>query len=279
MATTGGARDRRGSGLQAEQFDVVAEVDGSHWWFVGRRKIMRDILGAHLPDDPDTLVIDVGCGPGANVASLTDRYRCVGIDNAPEAIEWAQARFPEVTYVCGEAPRDLGDLAETADAFLLMDVLEHVEGDRELLASLVEVMKPGALVFITVPADMSLWSEQDVQLGHHRRYDIEGLRAMWSGLPMEELLSSHFNTRMYLPIRALRTVSRLTRRSWGEAGSDMRVPKGPGNRLLTSLFEGESRRLMTLTGPDPRPYRHGVSLLTVLRKLDESVPPGDPRAV
>lgn len=255
--------------MQAEQFDVVAEVDRSHWWFVGRRAIMRNILGALIADDPGTLVIDVGCGPGANAASLADRYRCVGIDNAPEAIEWARARFSDVAYVCGEAPRDLGDLAGAADAYLLMDVLEHVEDDRDLLASIVDVMKPGSVVFVTVPADMSLWSEQDVQLGHHRRYDLESLRAMWAGLPVEELLWSHFNTRLYLPIKALRTVSRLTRRSWGEAGSDMRVPKGPGNRFLTALFEGESRRLMSLVGSKPRPYRHGVSLVTVLRKLNE----------
>jgi hypothetical protein len=131
-------------------------------------------------------------------------------------------------------------------------------------------MKPGAVVLITVPADMSLWSEQDVQLGHHRRYDRASLLSTWAGLPVEQLYWSFFNARLYLPIRVLRTASRVTHRAWGEAGSDMRVPKDPGNRVLTSLFKGESRRLMSLMGTNPRPYRHGVSMVTVIRKLDET---------
>lgn len=258
--------------LQPIHFQLVADIDRLHWWFVGRRTIMRDVLAAVLPPHPDELVIDVGCGPGANIAALADQYSCIGIDNAPAAIAHAQERFAGVRFVHGDAPQDLGDDASAASAYLLMDVLEHVEDDRGLLASLVDVLQPGGIVLITVPADMRLWSEQDERIGHYRRYDPASVRALWSELPVSEVMLSPFNARLYPVVRAVRTASRALGRSWGEAGSDMRVPRGPGNRLLGTVFASESRRLAALARGEPvSPYRVGVSLMAVLRRLPDPV--------
>jgi SAM-dependent methyltransferase len=232
---------------------------------------MRDVLAQVLPPDPATIVVDVGCGPGANIAALADRYSCIGIDTAPEAIAHAQERFHDVRYVCGQAPQDLGEVANQVSAFMLMDVLEHVPDDREMLARMVDVLRPGGYVFITVPADMRLWSEQDERLGHYRRYDPALLRGIWAGMPVSEVMLSHFNSRLYPVVRMVRLGSRLTGRAWGRDGSDMRIPKGPGNRLLGGVLAGESRRLVELTrGERPAGYSTGVSLIALLRKTGSS---------
>lgn len=257
--------------MKPEMFEVLATIDQTHWWFVARRAILRDVLAVVLPPSRQSCVLDVGCGTGANIASLAqgNAYRCIGIDTSPEAIQFAGRRFPDVRFVCGNAPDDLGNAMGGVDAILLMDVLEHVEGDRDLLARLVASVRPGALLIITVPADMRLWSTHDEQLGHFRRYDPQSLRALSAGLPVHEVMLTHFCSRLYAVARIQRLISRGRGASSSDAHWDMPVPARPVNALLRRIFAGESRRLVDLVrGVRRQPYSRGVSLMTLLRRHD-----------
>ena len=246
-------------------FDLNAEIEGAHWWFAGRRSIMRAVLEHGLPPGATTIV-DIGCGTGGNVASLSDRWVSVGIDPSAEAIAHARRRFPDTEFLHGTAPGDLGDWAQRADAFLLMDVLEHVSDDKALLASLVEPLRPGSRILITVPADQRLWSDHDVSHGHFRRYDAASLRAAWSGLPVTELLLSHFNSRLYPVVRLVRALRRRRGHQAADEGSDLSMPMAPTNAVLRRIFSGESRRITrALAGNASAGYRRGVSLLALLR--------------
>ena len=90
--------------MQSAQFQLHADIEQRHWWFVGRRRIMARLIAEVLPPSPEALVIDVGCGTGANIAALADHYNCVGIDTSAEATELAQSRFPQVRFLTGKAP-------------------------------------------------------------------------------------------------------------------------------------------------------------------------------
>jgi hypothetical protein len=79
--------------------------------------------------------------------------------------------------------RSLADLGN-ADVVTLLDVIEHVEDDRELLFEVARSMAPGAHLVVTVPALPVLWSQWDVDLGHHRRYMRRQLRELVRGLPL-----------------------------------------------------------------------------------------------
>ena len=253
--------------MDSSIFQLLAKVEQHHWWFVARRRIMRRMLQELLPPDGKSLVVDVGCGTGANIASLKDDYECAGIDTSEDAIRFARQRFEHIQFIQGLAPQALGELAERMDAFLMMDVLEHVENGRELLGHQLAVLKPGGYALLTVHADMRLWSDHDVNLGHYRHYKIDSFRTLWDGLPVEELLISHFNTRLYPVVRAVWFLSKLRGRAWGRAGTDMSVPWGPVNRCLESLFAGEMKRLISLLkSRRSRGYTVGVSLMAILKK-------------
>ncbi len=252
--------------MQSAQFLLHADIEQEHWWFVGRRRIMQRLLAAAVPPADDCLVIDVGCGTGANIAALAGCYDCVGIDASEEAVELARARFPEVRFVAGMAPGDLGPLAAKAKAWLLMDVLEHVEDDCAMLSDLIMAASPGAHFLLTVPADPRLWSEHDESFGHFRRYDRARLRRLWDGLPVSELLCSYYNARLYPLIRLIRARNRRRGRSGGRAGTDFWMPAGAVNRLLRAILAGESRRLVgQLDGRSPA-YALGASLIALLRR-------------
>ena len=75
------------------------------------------------------------------------------------------------------------------DAYLeqamLLDVLEHIENDKEFLILIKKKLKINGRLLITVPAFEKLWSSEDDAAGHFRRYTIERpkLHGGTSGLP------------------------------------------------------------------------------------------------
>jgi SAM-dependent methyltransferase len=253
--------------MQSEQFELHAQIEQQHWWFVARRRIMRAVVQHAVKPDGQSTIVDIGCGTGANLAELADGYRCVGIDTSAEAIELAVRRFPNVRFLCGQAPGDLGDVVEAARLYLLMDVLEHVPDDFELLSELLAAAEPGSYFLITVPAHLALWSPHDEAFGHYRRYDSQRLMAVWQGLPVSVKLCSYYNARLYPLVRSIRAVNRLLRRSSGAAGTDFNLPVPAVNQFLVRTFAGEARTLLdVLEGKRQQGYRTGVSLIALLQR-------------
>jgi len=253
--------------MQSTQIQLMHEVERTHWWFVARRRILVELLAVCVPARPDALVVDIGCGTGGNLAALADRYTCLGIDASPDAIGLARESFRNVQFVHGELPDRLPPELLQASAVIATDVLEHVEQDADALASIVESISDSGVVLLTVPADMGLWGPHDVAHGHHRRYTRESLARLWSRLPVETLLLSYFNARLYPVIRALRTIGRWRGKTWGRAGTDLSMPPTLLNRFLASVFAGEARVLVeTLQGQRKQGYNKGVSLVAILRK-------------
>jgi SAM-dependent methyltransferase len=256
-----------------EQFDLHRQIELTHWWFLARREIMCRIVQAIVPQGQGRLVIDVGCGTGANIAALGEDYDCVGIDTSSQGIELARQRFERIRFIEGQAPDDLGDLAVRADVFLVMDVLEHVRDEFFMFSKLLRAVRPGAYVLITVPADLRLWSPHDESFGHYRRYDSHRFREIWRGLPVEERLVSYFNSRLYPAVRLARSIARWRGRAVGAADTDFSLPWRPVNSLLSRVFAGEGDRLLRELdgrGSDPG---HGVSLVALLRRTPEEVVP------
>ncbi len=252
-------------------FRLHARIEGRHWWFAGRRRVLRTLGEAVLPPAGGT-VLDVGCGTGANVAAFADRHRAIGVDPSSEAIRLARERFPEATFLEGTVPGAGDDAAGTADLVLLTDVIEHVPDDLLFTSSVLALMKPGAHLLLTVPAHPELWSVHDVTFGHYRRYVPERLRAVWRGLPVTERLLSPYNARLFPLIRLIRGVSSRAGIATGRAGTDLRMPPAPLNRALAAVLGGEAGRLAAALRNGGGGFRDGLSLIAMLRRE-----PGDLR--
>jgi len=249
------------------QFELHAEIEERHWWFTARREIVRRLIAALVPAGEGKQVVDIGCGTGANIGSLAKGYRTTGIDVSVRAIELARQRFPETEFVCGVAPEDVRRQMERASFVTIMDVLEHVADDFELLSKLLNASRPGTYFLITVPADQRLWSSHDEHLGHYRRYDLNRLEGTWSGLPVVCWMLSYFNARLYPLIRAMRMLTSRAKTTAGSAGTDLRLPNAPVNKMLHSIFAGEAETLChVLDSEDGSAYKRGVSLIAILQR-------------
>lgn len=246
-------------------FAAFAAAEETHWWFAARRSILRRVVDALTPQRAGRSVVDIGCGVASTLTAFHPDYRCIGYDPSPDAIEFARERHPDFELHVGTAA-DAGDALGTVDVVLLNDVIEHVPDDHALLQGVVERMKPGANLIVTVPADMKLWSPHDVAMGHYRRYDLAMLDRAVERLPLERLFTSHFMSRLYPIVRAVRVLSRLRGRAAGEGGIDLSHPPRPANAILTRVFAGEVERLLGVVRGEARPYARGVSLIGAFRR-------------
>ena len=123
-------------------------------------------------------VLDVGCGRGVLGAQLeaATRWTVDGVDLDAEAIAAAAPGRGTHTVrdLLAEAP---ASAAESYDAVILYDVLEHLENPVALAAAARRELKRGGLVLVNVPALPRYLSGYDRAVGHLRRYDRPGLRA------------------------------------------------------------------------------------------------------
>ena len=253
--------------MTPEQFELFARIEQEHWWFVARRRIMRELVARATPGGTGRRAVDIGCGTGGNIAALTDRFRCVGIDESAQAIDYARTRFPDVEFVQSVDPAVMARYLADATLVTCMDVIEHVEQDADFLAGIVEATTPGTTLLLTVPAGMELWSAHDVTNGHHRRYTVDGFAALWATLPVRVRLLSAFNARLYPLVRAARVMANVRGRAHGEAGTDFAVPAAPLNRLFERIFAGERSALLDALDTSRRPYRRGVSVIALLERM------------
>jgi SAM-dependent methyltransferase len=152
---------------------TMLEVDEHHWWYRGRRRVIRAELD-RLALPADALVLDAGCGSGRTMEDLLDYGRVYGVEVDPEATEIARARgVGEVrTGRLEELPFD----DAMFDLITCLDVLEHVPDDRLALRELRRVCKPDGWLLATVPAYPALWSHHDRINHHYRRYERRTLR-------------------------------------------------------------------------------------------------------
>ncbi len=260
--------------MDSPQFQVHADLEQKHWWFLSRRHIVATLLRELVPPQNFPPVVDVGCGTGGVTAFLSTEYACTGIDPSTEGIAFAKQRFTQRVpfgaasrFINGNAPADVLPQMQEAKAVLLLEVLEHVEQDKAFVHDLLAAMQPGACFIVMAPADPKLWSPHDAGFGHYRRYTEQTFRALWNGEPVEELLVSMCNTRLYWLAKFVRFLARLKGSAWGPGDTDLALPMRPINWLLTKIFSSEAQPLLqSMRTKKPTNWKKGVSIIAVLRK-------------
>jgi len=239
--------------MDAAYVAVHLEEDRSHWWFRGRLAVIVAALRRALPPGRVRL-LELGCGSGNVLASLTQFGEAVGMDAHPDLV--AAGRAAGLDVRTGRLPDDLGVAPGWAEVVLLLDVLEHLDDDLAALRAARAALGEGGLVVVTVPAYQWLWSGHDEVLGHRRRYTAARLRAAVERAGFTVLRVSYFNTLLFPLLLAARAWKRLR----GDRGHDLHRPPAPINRLLERVFAFERHLVPRAALP------FGSSLLLIGRR-------------
>lgn len=235
---------------------AMLDVDEHHWWYRGRRRIIRAELD-RLPLPARARVLDAGCGSGRTLEELVPYGEVHAIELNPQAADVARARGRGEVKVgrLEELPWD----QDTFDLITCLDVIEHTPEDRATLRELRRVCKPGGWLLLTVPAYQGLWSVHDEANHHYRRYARRTLRcaALEAGWTVARMTS--FNTLLLAPAAAVRILQRH-RRSNGDYAPELRLGPAWLNALLEGALRIEAKWLAR-----GRTLPVGLSLMAVLQ--------------
>jgi SAM-dependent methyltransferase len=166
-------------GVKAESFSKerlarLGQIEGWHFWFSGRRTLVRELMNRTPMDHP--LHLELGCGTGSMARDLKARgHRVVAVDLRHEGLERSRLMDPSAMLVRADATC-LPFRNVSFDVVTALDVLEHLDDDAALL-QLHRVLKPGGRMILSVPAMPWLWSARDEDAGHLRRYTPRLLEA------------------------------------------------------------------------------------------------------
>src|SRR5437016_2730592 len=115
--------------MQLHTYRITYEMEGKHWWFVGRRKIIESFVDQVCRDIAKrrSRILDVGCGTGANLQMLANYGVAEGVDVSPEALEFCRARGLSKVKL---GPAEALPFEDTSfDLVTGLDVVEHLDDD------------------------------------------------------------------------------------------------------------------------------------------------------
>jgi glycosyltransferase involved in cell wall biosynthesis len=221
----------------------MAKLEPYNRWLVDR---FRGALGKRI--------LEIGAGFGNMTRHLRGADLLVASDLDPVGVEYLKGVLreePSVRVRSYKFPLDPGTRAEIRaldlDTVVCLNVLEHIENDRQTLADIHDVLKPGGRLVLLVPALQRLYGTLDVHLRHFRRYEKAELT--------EKLSAAGFS------IEDCRFVNRPGVFGWWVNGKVLRrrvLPRGQlaAFKLLLPLLRREEKN----------PPSTGMSLLAIVRK-------------
>jgi SAM-dependent methyltransferase len=238
-----------------DELRAMLSADESHWWYRGRRRILRAAI-ERLPLRPGARLLDAGCGSGRTLDELARYGRVSGVDVSAQAVAAARGRGHADVRLARVEQLPFADQA--FDVVTCLDVIEHTADDRATFAELRRVTRPAGLLIATVPAYPALWSWHDEVNRHFRRYDGASLRDAARAAGWDLVIDTHFNGLLLAPAAAVRLAQRHRR---VHTRSDLQLTPPLLNGVLEFPLRLESR-LVAAGIPLPA----GLSLLAILRR-------------
>jgi SAM-dependent methyltransferase len=237
--------------MNPNEYAIMFEVEDAHWWYRSLRAALLQGL-ANLAEDAQ--ILDIGCGTGANMASLGFH---TGIDFATEAVAFCRKRG--LTRTAAASATALPFANASFDAAVSCDVLCHrsITNKADLLNEVARVLTPGGLFICNLPAYQWLLSSHDHHVGTDKRFSPTEVRNLFQQTGFETVELHHWNSLLF-PIAA---AVRIWRKLRPPEASDLAAGSGATfNGVLENVL-GVERRLANLV---PMPV--GLSIIAVGRR-------------
>jgi len=245
--------------MYQEIYGHIDRIQERHWWFRGRRYLLEKLITKYLAGLPVDKALDIGTATGYNL-KLLQRYarQTFTVDPSDLAEALVRKNSPESVFIKAAFPNV--ELPHQFEIITSLDSLEHIENDHGSIAKVENLLAPGGIAILMVPAYPFLWSEQDRVLEHHRRYLKRRLiRLIQANSNLKIEYVSYFNSALFLPITAYRLFRKVVNIFPGKS-DDIIFKSTFFDRLMYPLFKTELTVLPRLK------YPFGISLVAVLRK-------------
>ncbi|MGV9002539.1 hypothetical protein [Flavobacterium sp.] len=155
-----------------------------HPWETSRKNVLNTFLKQANIQFPIERIVDIGSGDAYVIHTLVEKnlakeYYAIDTAYTPEVIAQLKENNSNSQVVYFQSLQDFLNKTSTdkPTLFLCMDVLEHLEDEKIILADLTERSSDN-FYFFAVPAFQSVFSSHDVLLGHYRRYTLNQLKSV-----------------------------------------------------------------------------------------------------
>jgi SAM-dependent methyltransferase len=240
-------------------------LEDNSFWFRHRNNCIISIVKSFPPPDGGT-IFDIGGGNGFVALGLANAgFEVALLEPGGEGASNAKKRGLE-NVIC--ATTDTAELKQQSlSAVGLFDVIEHNENDFSFLQSIRQLIKKGGRLYATVPSYTFLWSEEDVNAGHFRRYVLRDICKVLESAGFQLEYSTYIFRFLPVPIFLFRSLPfklGLTgkEKSAKSASRDHASQGGPASRMLSSILRQEIRKL-----DGGKSMRFGGSCLVVAKRL------------
>jgi SAM-dependent methyltransferase len=246
--------------MERDEYQRLFQLEDTLWWFRGMREISDVLLRRFFREfDPETRILDAGCGTGGMLTHLKMWGRPIGLDYSAEAIRFARDRT--------SSPLARGDVLRlpfapnSFDLVTSFDVLYHarVQDDENALREAARVLRPHGLLLLRVPALDWLRGRHDDAVHTRHRYGKRELESKLQQAGFRILFVSYANF-LLLPFALLRRGTESLRP--GRRGSEVEPVSSFLNHILYGVMWLEARWIRFATLP------LGLSLVAVARKVD-----------
>lgn len=246
--------------MQSHHYPILYQVEETHWWYLGRRRIVRSLVERIRTtlNNQEPRILDVGCGTGANLKMLAACGTAEGVDISPQAVEFCRERGLDSVKLGAIEHLPYDD--ESFEIVTALDVVEHLDDDVAGLREIRRVLRADGRLLLFVPAFMFLWGVQDDVSNHRRRYTMPRLLNAVQAAGFSIEWSSYANISFFLPVLVVRSVMRwLGLRAATEYGINISLMNGPFSQLFAAeRFVLERGRL---------PF--GVSAVCIARRVEK----------
>ena len=211
-----------GAGFEPDAFAELAVLEANNFWFRSRNRLLIWALRRHVPHMHRYL--EIGCGTGyvlAGVAQAFPETAITGSEVFSVGLPFAAARLGKAELLQMDA-RHIPYLEEF-DVIGAFDVLEHIEEDEAVLCQMLQALKPGGAIVITVPQHPWLWSRQDEYAQHVRRYRVGELREKVQRAGFQVKYATSFVTFLLPAMLASRMLQRRAQPN-GDPLAELRLP-------------------------------------------------------
>ena len=252
--------------MQFKDYSDLYKLEDTFWWFAGMRRITESLLAPLSSELTGHLILDAGCGTGANLEFLS-RFaakdgRVIGTDISQTALAYCRERGHGELVEASIA--SLPFQSNLFDLVTCFDVLVQLEGedvDLKAMHELHRVLKPGGLLFVRVAANRWMFGAHDRAINTARRYGLRELATKLENSGFRILRSTYANTLLFPVAIARRLV--LQPIGLAASGSDVKpLPSGLSwlNPILRATLELEAGLLKKGS------LRAGLSAICVAEK-------------
>lgn len=145
------------------------------------KKYIRFLLRRYIKGD----VLEVGAGIGSNTKLLSrssySTWLCLEPDpKLFQALEYSIESHGISNCCAQNATLEALENKSLFDSILYLDVLEHIQYDKEEMLQAARHLKPGGHLIILGPAHQWLFTPFDTAIGHYRRYNKSTLKSVMS---------------------------------------------------------------------------------------------------